>query len=202
MSLSDGQPCKKQKTEATHSVLTFFSDGTFEETPVTESPTDSEMAGNKKQFTTVFASDGRFVHLQKPYAEEPHKNQKTNQAVIQTPPAPVAPAVSVQPQPTVQVWSTRGPVGPENPLASQPAPKSWLESRLERAKPPPDKADSSDSSDAADTEVTVEMRVAHKSPGKITERAARLRINAKSTVVLGKVLGESMGGLLSAIKPE
>ncbi|CAK9045344.1 unnamed protein product [Durusdinium trenchii] len=194
---SASQPCKKQRVEGPSgpSVLTFFPNGTFRRVPGSSNESSEVSVRERKQITTVFSADGRFVHLQKPYTEvEPLKTGNSANADEE--------CAGDQ---RVQVWSIGGP---ENPFAS-PAPKSWLESRLERAKSQPPPISKRDAVATADTvqppnpsaDVMVELRVAQKSPHAISESAARLRINAPSAEVLDKVLTESMGNLLSVIKP-
>lgn len=92
-----------------------------------------------------------------------------------------------------------------NMASPQASEKSWLDSRLERARtlPPPSvKQDTtSATSQGPAANVMVELRVAQRSPKNSTESAACLRINASSTEALDKVLTESVGSLLSAMKP-
>ena len=214
--MSSGQPCKKQRldepAEPTSSVLTFFSDGSFRRIPVAK---DAEaVPRNKKQITTVFAADGRYVHLQKPdpiemqqsgCSAQKHSSESAGtwglcplqSNVASTGKNPGDCSTATQP-------FASGLSDAANMLSSQ-APKSWLDSRLERARslPPPlvklDPPESRKSQGSAN--VMVELRVAQRSPTNSTESAARLRINASSTEALDKVLTESVGSLLSAMKP-
>ena len=91
-------------------------------------------------------------------------------------------------------------------MLSPASEKSWLDSRLERARtlPPPSvKQDttSATKSQGPAANLMVELRVAQRSPKNSTESAACLRINASSTEALDKVLTESVGSLLSAMRP-
>ncbi|CAJ1456389.1 unnamed protein product [Effrenium voratum] len=203
-----GQQNKKRSwpEEPPSSVLTFFNDGTFKHMPVETSSNDAgTMPRNSKRqaVTTVFAADGRFVHL---------RHQATPPAILQGGHRHGSCGRSLLPQqhraglcekPAVwDVKSGNGGHGVSEKLCEggTAAPsKSWLDSRLERARltPAPARA-------PAPTEletVTLELRVARTGAGCSTASAAKLRISASSTEVLQSALTESVGGLLATVKP-
>lgn len=211
------QPWKKQRVdepEPSSSVLTFFSDGSFRRVPVAQ---DSEaVPRNRKQITTVFAADGRYVHLENPSAEvlqhsgwsaQQKRGQRKSEGTL-----------ALRPMATNVAANSHAGAGDSkashaasglslgaNMASPQASEKSWLDSRLERARtlPPPSvKQDTtSATSQGPAANVMVELRVAQRSPKNSTESAACLRINASSTEALDKVLTESVGSLLSAMKP-
>eukprot|EP00438_Fugacium_kawagutii_P033298 Skav219627 [mRNA] locus=scaffold628:205596:206300:- [translate_table: standard] len=207
--MSSGQPWKKQRldepAEPASTVLTFFSDGSFRRIP---GPKESEVPRNRKQMTTVFAADGRYVHLEKPSSTDSCSAQKRS---VQIHEAEGALAVRPASNTAVQGTGSNGTAKVEPVSGSTmgampipPASKSWLDSRLEnaRSRPPPlVKRDDAPKSQVPAANVMVELHVAQRNPTKSTESAARLRINASSTDALDKVLTQSVGTLLSAIKP-
>lgn len=216
-SVAMSQPWKKQRVdepEPSSSVLTFFSDGSFRRVPVAQ---DSEaVPRNRKQITTVFAADGRYVHLENPSAEvlqhsgwsaQQKRGQRKSEGTL-----------ALRPMATNVAANSHAGAGDSkashaasglslgaNMASPQASEKSWLDSRLERARtlPPPSvKQDTtSATSQGPAANVMVELRVAQRSPKNSTESAACLRINASSTEALDKVLTESVGSLLSAMKP-
>lgn len=212
------QPWKKQRVEPepnepSSSVLTFFSDGSFRRVPVAQEAQDSEVPRNRKQITTVFAADGRYVHLENPSQEvlqhsgwsaQQKRSQRKSEATLAL--RPVATNVAANSHAAGDSKASQAASGLSLGANMSPqAEKSWLDSRLERARtlPPPSvKQDTtSDTKSGPAANVMVELRVAQRSPKNSTESAACLRINASSTEALDKVLTESVGSLLSAMKP-
>lgn len=206
--MSSGQPWKKQRldepAEPASTVLTFFSDGSFRRIP---GPKESEVPRNRKQMTTVFAADGRYVHLEKPSSTD--QSSSAQRCSVQIREAEGALAVRQASNTAVQCTGSTSKVEPFSgstmgAMPTPPASKSWLDSRLEnaRSRPPPlVKRDDTPKSQVPAANVMVELHVAQRNPTKSTESAARLRINASSTEALDKVLTQSVGTLLSAIKP-
>lgn len=204
--MSSGQPWKRQRldepAEPASTVLTFFSDGSFRRIP---GPKECEVPRNRKQMTTVFAADGRYVHLEKPSSMD----QSSAQRRVQIHEAEGALAIRQASNAAVQGTGSTSKVEPFSgstmgAMPTPPASKSWLDSRLENAKsrpPPLVKRDDTPKSQVPAANVMVELHVAQRNPTKSTESAARLRINASSTEALDKVLTQSVGTLLSAIKP-
>lgn len=211
------QPWKKQRVdepEPSSSVLTFFSDGSFRRVPAAQ---DSEaVPRNRKQITTVFAADGRYVHLENPSAEvlqhsgwsaqQKHSQRKSGGTLALPPGATnvAADSHAAACDSKASHAASRQSLGAN--MLSPASEKSWLDSRLERARtlPPPSvKQDttSATKSQGPAANLMVELRVAQRSPKNSTESAACLRINAPSTEALDKVLTESVGSLLSAMRP-
>ena len=208
--MSAHQPWEKQRLDEpkgpTSNVLTFFSDGTFRRIPVEDSEA-TLVPQTRTQITTVFAADGRFVHLRETSPIEAHSGSSGQQRSASESDRTLAIRPSSQDSTNGQSQDSTFATGLStgaNTLISQNAPKSWLESRLERAKSLPEvRQDTVKSRASASTaaDVMVEVRVAKRTPTNSTASAARLRINASSTDALDKVLTESVGGLLSAMKP-
>ena len=217
-SVAMSQPWKKQRVdepEPSSSVLTFFSDGSFRRVPIAQ---DSEaVPRNRQQITTVFAADGRYVHLENPSAEvlqhsgwsaQQKRSQRKSEGTLAL--RPMATNVAANSHAGAGDSKASHAASGLSLGANMPSPqaseKSWLDSRLERARtlPPPSvKQDttSATKSQGPAANVMVELRVAQRSPKNSTESAACLRINASSTEALDKVLTESVGSLLSAMKP-
>ncbi len=206
--MSAHQPWKKQRLDEpkgpTSNVLTFFSDGTFRRIPVEDSEA-TLVPQTRTQITTVFAADGRFVHLREtsPIAHSGSSGQRSACESDRTLAIRPSSQDSTNGQSQGSTFASGLSTG-ANTLISQNAPKSWLESRLERAKSLPEVRQDTVKSRASTStaaDVMVEVRVAKRTPTNSTASAARLRINASSTDALDKVLTESVGGLLSAMKP-
>ena len=212
--MSAHQPWKRQRLDEpkgpTSNVLTFFSDGSFRRIPVEDSEA-TPVPQTRTQITTVFAADGRFVHLRETSPIESHSGSSGPKGSTCESDRTLAIRPSIAGQDTDtngqscqdSTFATGLSTG-ANTLISQNAPKSWLESRLERAKSLPEVRQDTVKSRASGStaaDVMVEVRVAKRSPTNSTASAARLRINASSTDALDKVLTESVGGLLSAMKP-
>lgn len=153
-------PCKKSRLEP-RSVL-IFADGSFQRVP-------SEVVApqQKKQMATVFAADGRYIHVERSWPPVAWPEESTSCEM-------------------------------EDPKQS----KSWLDSRLEHA---PVAACpiviSKPQLEPETANLLLELHVKQQCPGGSSQSAARLQIKAPSAEALDKVLSESVGSLLSSLKP-
>ena len=134
----------------------IFADGSFQRVPC-----EAEEPEKKKQMATVFAADGRYIHVE-------------------------------------SSWPLAWPEESSCEIEELPEAKSWLDSRLEHeaAAASPIRISKPETAN-----LLLELHVKQRCPGGSSQSAACLQIQAPSAEALDKALSESVGSLLSSLKP-
>mmetsp|Transcript_4130 Transcript_4130/g.7578 ORF Transcript_4130/g.7578 Transcript_4130/m.7578 type:complete len:223 (+) Transcript_4130:70-738(+) len=193
-------------------------DGTFR--PLPSKSALKELSGldrpEKYRVTTVFASDGRHVHLRKPAEAESSKRSEPARSMRQAPQSEPIPSNSSEG--SAALWSVQKsgslevrmiPPREASSEALETAAPSWLDTRLKQAQAQPSsqvalrgkrqRADSAEDPDAA--KASVEVKVSTRSPSGFRQSSASLKITAPTVSALDQLIQKSIDGIVSEMRP-